>query len=252
MVDVAEQLPEPRSVSGSEVGGGSVGSGLARVSRSEASDVSSPDRFLLHFRLRHELSHQRMARLIGISPAQLAAIEQGIEAATPAMRKRVVDISHRLPASLLKRVSNAVVGCDLPRALSRTSRLNLRALSGPAIEKRPSIVNWIGENLAPIACGVLQQMLEDRALQRAIQRREVLAVVTTTRGVLRTAESEFTSAFRTTINYFFHDDVLYSDAIALPVSADERLGFTPLHADEIGSDLFGDGEVLARALARSP
>ena len=45
------------------------------------------------------------------------------------------------------------------RALSRTQNLRLQAVSPPAIAKRPSVVEWIGRDLAGIACGVLAEML---------------------------------------------------------------------------------------------
>lgn len=211
--------------------------------------MSDPDKLLLQFRLRHGLNRSRMARLIGISLRRLAALEAGQVELLPSERGKVLDLSHQMPSELLGALSSAVVQCGLPRALSRTGRLNLRALSGPAIRKRPSVVDWIGKDLAPIASGVLEQMLADRELQRAIHRREVVRVVTTTQSVLRTEESETVGTFRTTINYVFHDGVLFSDAIGLPLSTEERTGYTPLYADELGSDLFGDGDALTSMLA---
>jgi hypothetical protein len=74
------------------------------------------------------------------------------------------------------------------RALSRTSNLRLQALARPAIDKRPSVTEWIGRDLALIACGILEEMLDDRALQRSIADREIACILTRTRGVLRTRE----------------------------------------------------------------
>ncbi len=121
-------------------------------------------------------------------------------------------------------------------------------MSGPAIEKRPHIVDWIGKDLAPYACGVLQSILDDSALQRAIKKREIASIVSTTRSVLRIEDSEKIGKYRTTINYFFHDGELFSDAIAVPALDSERIGFTPLLVDELGADLFGDHPALEAAL----
>lgn len=189
-----------------------------------------------------------MARLLGVSTRRLAAWEQGIEEPAPAAVARIRDVMRDLPDSLLESLSLSIVGCGLPRALSRSPRLTLQAVSGPAITKRPSIVEWIGKDLEPIATGVLREILDDRELQQSIARREVLTVVATTRSVLRTGEEETVGTYRTTINYFFHDGVVFSDAVAVPAPAEERIGYTPIHPDEIGSDLFGDRDALEQAL----
>ncbi len=228
---------------------GMAGADLISVQDGNPISVAGPDKFLLQFRLRHGLTRARMARLVGMSPRRLADLEHGETEKVGSVRSKVLEISHRLPGDLLSALSKAVVNCRLPRALCRSNRLELRAVSGPAIRKRPSVVNWIGKDLAPIACGVLQEMRDDLELQRAILRREVVSVVTTTQSVLRTADDEAVGALRTTISYFFHDGVLFSDAIGLPVSAEERMGYTPLYGDEIGTDLFGDCDALAAMLA---
>lgn len=190
-----------------------------------------------------------MATLLGVPPRRLAAWEKGEAEPDHAVVGRVLAITRNVPGELLRSLTDCVVASSLPRALSRTERLNLQAVSGPAVEKRPSIVEWIGKDLAPLATGVLRDMLEDRELQRAIARREVVSVVTTAPGVLRTGDEEVTKLFRTTINYFFHDGVLYSDAIAVHAAAGERIGFTPIAGDEITLDLFGDRAMHDAALA---
>ena len=211
--------------------------------------VSSSGKFFKHFRLRHGLSQVRMAELVGVNGRRLAAWENGDSEPGAVFKSRVIDLMRDLPSDLLGGLSQSVVRCELPRALCKSGRLNLQAVSGPAIDKRPSIVDWIGRDLVPIACGVLASMLDDRELQRAIVKREVAGVVATTQSVLRTSDAETIGTYRTTINYFFHDNVLYSDAVALPVSADERSGYTPIMIDEVGSDLFGDRDALEAALA---
>ena len=130
-----------------------------------------------------------------------------------------------------------------------TPRITLLSVSRPAIEKRPSIVGKVGSNLAPIATSVLRDMLDDQALKRAIRQRDVAGVVATTRSVLDTPEAPQIGTFRTTINYFFHDGVQYSDAIAVPAPDDESIGYTPITMEEIGSDLFGDRIELEAALS---
>ncbi len=211
--------------------------------------MSNCSKIVLHFRLRHGLSLQRMADLCGIQPKRLAAVERGEVKAGPDLVARLIDLTHRLPSELLSSLSESIVRSGLPRALSRSSRLRLEALSGPAIAKRPRIVDWIGKDLAPIACGELQAILEDSVLQRAIKKREIASIVTTTRSVLRTEDSETVGIFRTTVNYLFHDGVLFSDAIAVPAPEGERMGYTPLLVDEFGVDLFGDHPALEVGLS---
>lgn len=143
----------------------------------------------------------------------------------------------------------AVQACPAARALCQMPRLRLLAISEPARQKRPTIDDWIGRDLIGIATNVLQEMLDDRPLQRAIARREVVSVVSTTRSVLDTPEAPSIKTFRTTSTYFFHEGALYSDAFSVPVSADEPCGYTPIYIDEMGHDLFGDREVLEAALA---
>ena len=211
--------------------------------------VSSSGKFFKHFRLRHGLSQARMAALVRVTGRRLAAWENGESEPGSVYQSRVMDVVRDLPSELLAGLSQSVVRCELPRALCKSGRLNLQAVSGPAIDKRPSIVDWIGRDLVPVACGVLASMLDDRELQRAIVKREVAGVVATTQSVLRTNDAGTVGTYRTTINYFFHDNVLYSDAVALPVSPDERSGYTPIMMDEIGADLFGDHDALEAALA---
>ena len=190
-----------------------------------------------------------MAALLGVPASRFSSWEKGDGEPGAAEHERMLKIISDLPGDLMAALRERVVKCDLSRAMSKSTKLNLQCVSGPAIEKRPSIIGWLGRNLAPIADGVLRTMLDDKPLQRAILKREVAGVVSTTRSVLKTAEAETVSTYRTTITYFFHEGELYSDAIGLPVSPDERLGYTPIMFDEIGSDLFGDQLHLQEALA---
>ena len=93
--------------------------------------------------------------------------------------------------------------------------------------------NWIGHDLAPIAEGVLQQMLDDRPLQQAIQLQEVACVITTTDSVLRTAERAQIGKYQTTISYFAYDGTIYSDAMSVPAPAAAIRGYRPVMIDDI-------------------
>jgi hypothetical protein len=133
---------------------------------------------------------------------------------------------------LLGNLAASVPHCTFPRALSRTSNLRLQALSHPAIEKRPSVTEWIGRDLALIACGILEEMLDDGALQRSIASREIACVLTTTRSVLRTREHAQIGTYRTEITYFFHEGVLYSDAASAPAAPGASLRYKAVPMDE--------------------
>ena len=95
------------------------------------------------------------------------------------------------------------------------------------------MTNWIGEDLALIACGILGDMLDDRALQTGIANREVACVVATTRSVLQTPEHPRIDTFRTVITYFFHEGTLFSDAISQRVPRTTRLGYQAMPMDEM-------------------
>jgi hypothetical protein len=125
----------------------------------------------------------------------------------------------------------SVKHCSLPRSLVRTPALRLLALSQPAIEKRPSVREWLGRDLAKIACGVQQEMLDDRVLQNGIAKGEVFCVIATTKSVLQTAEHPRIGAFQTTISCFFHDGTLYCDAISVPAPAGIPCGYRAIAMD---------------------
>ena len=210
----------------------------------------SPD-FVRQFRLRLGLSQQRFGDVLGVASWRVADWERREGEPDEAQSQRIVELVRDLPSELLAGLKERVGRCELPRALSMTKRLNLQAVSPPAIAKCPTILDWVGRDLAPIATSVLREMLDDRDLQKAIARHDVVGVVATTRSVLDTAEAAEITAYRTTINYFFHDGVMFSDAIAVTASDDERIGYTPITVDEIGSDLFGDRIALEQALSLS-
>ena len=189
------------------------------------------------YRLRHGLSQTGMAQLMQVSQRTISRWERGEDSPGIASKKRLRDLALEPPEVLLRMLTTAVTHCPASRALTRTQNLQLVAVSRPAIKKRPSITRWYGEDLVHIATGVLQAMLDDRELQLAISKGEIAAVLTTSRSVLDTQESASIGTYRTTISYFFHEGILYSDAISVPASPDEVFGYTPFPSDEIGLSL---------------
>jgi DNA-binding XRE family transcriptional regulator len=183
------------------------------------------------YRLRHGLTQARMAIVIGVSQRTVSRWERGDDKPSLEVRRKLRDLGWEPHPHLMSSLALSVRHCPLPRALSRTHRLRLQALSGPAIAKRPSVVNWVGRDLAPIACGILQEMLDDRVLQRSIASREIACVLTTTRSVLRTREHRRIGTYRTVITYFFHEGTLYSDAISTPAPAGAALGYEAVAMD---------------------
>ena len=185
------------------------------------------------YRLRHGLTQERLAGVVGVSQRTISRWERGEDKPSLDQQKRLRDLGWAPTGPLLKSLAAAVRHCPAPRALCRTPNLQLQALSAPAIEKRPSVTQWIGRDLAPIACGVLQEMLDDTPLQRAIANREIAGIVTTTRSVLQTVEHPQIGAYRTTISYFFHEGTLYSDAVSVPAADDAVCGYRPIAMDDI-------------------
>ena len=186
------------------------------------------------YRLRHGLTQVRMALLVGVSQRTISRWERGEDSPNLDWQRRLRDLGWRPPGNLLDSLAAAIPHCPFPRALSRTPNLRLQALSVPAIEKRPSVTEWIGRDLALIATGILEEMLDDKRLQRGIANREFASVVATTRSVLRTAEHEKIGNYRTVITYFFHEGTLYSDAVSVPAPADAVLGYKAVPMDHIG------------------
>ena len=184
------------------------------------------------YRLRHGLTQSCLAGMIGVSQRTVSRWERGEDKPSLGLQRHLRDLARDPPGSLVVNLAQAVRHCPFPRALSRTPRLRLQALSGPAIRKRPSIVNWIGKDLAPIATGILREMLDDRMLQRSIARREVACIVATTRSVLQTREHARIGTYRTVITYFFHEGTFYSDAISTLAPAGSPLGYRAISLDE--------------------
>lgn len=190
------------------------------------------DKKIKTYRIRHGLTQAHMGNLLGVSQRTISRWERGDDKPGIARQKRLRDLGWAPSSLLFTNLATSIAHCPAPRALTRTQKLNLQTLSKPALEKRPSIQEWIGRDLAKIACGVLEEMLDDKPLQKAILKREIACIVTTSQSVLRTPESESVGTYRTTINYFFHEGTLYSDAISVPIAADTDLGYTPITMDD--------------------
>jgi transcriptional regulator with XRE-family HTH domain len=177
------------------------------------------------YRLRHGLTQQALADIMGVSQRTISRWERGDDRPTKAKQAKLRDLGLDLPPVLLANLSTAVRHCPAPRALSRMPNLQLLAVSGTAIAKRPSVADLLGYELARLATGILIEMLDDAELQRGIAKREICCVRSTTSSVLRTPESARIGRFRTTISYFMHDGTLYSDAISVPAPADAICGY---------------------------
>jgi DNA-binding XRE family transcriptional regulator len=185
------------------------------------------------YRLRHGLTQGRMAAVVGVSQRTISRWERGEDTPSLECQRHLRDIGWQPPGSLVESLAAAIPHCPFPRALSRTPNLRLEAVSHPALAKRPSVTEWIGRELALIACGVLEEMLDDKALQRSIVKREIAGMVTTTASVLRTREHPNVGIYRTVITYFFHEGILYSDAVSTVAPADAPLGYRAVPMDEL-------------------
>lgn len=187
-------------------------------------------------RIKFSLSQSMLSEMTGVSQKTISRWERGEVAPSGPVQNQLIEMVRRPTSSLMTSMLNAVKHCPAPRALSRMPNLRLLAVSPPAIEKRPSIVNWIDHDLSSLACGILEEMLDDRQLQRSIALQEVTCVVTTTDSVLKTSEHATIGKFQTTITYFSHDGSLYSDAVSVPAAAAAVRGYRPIAVDNLIAD----------------
>jgi DNA-binding XRE family transcriptional regulator len=185
-----------------------------------------------NYRKRHSLTQHNMADILKVSQKTVSRWERGEDHPNMQLRKHLRDLIQKPTSTLSSRLFQSVSNCPIPRALSRLPNITLMALSRPAIAKRPSMVDWIGRDLTPIATGVLREMLDDGALQRSIVSGDVACVRSTTESVLRSPEHASIGMFETTITYFFHDGTLYSDAISAPAALEARCGYYAVAMDE--------------------
>lgn len=191
---------------------------------------------LRRYRVRHALTQARMAEVLGVSQRTISRWERDEDKPSLDRQKQLRDLCREPPSRLLRSLVASVRHSPFPRALSRMPTLQLLAVSPAAIAKRPSITDWIGRDLARIACGVLEEMLDDRGLQRSIANGEVACILTTTRSVLQTAEHPRIGSYRTIVTYYAHDGELYSDAMAVPAPKSAKLGYQAIYMDEVCTD----------------
>lgn len=189
-------------------------------------------------RERAGFSQQQLAGHLNVSQRTVSRWERGDDNPSIPQQKRLRDLGWEPPGSLLRSLKAAVSMCPVPRALSKTSRLILLAISKPALAKRPILAGRIGDELIGEASGVLSEILADRQLQRSIAHREVAGVVATTQSVFNMDGPPVTSAFQTTVTYFWHEGTLYSDAISIPVPMDVATGYSPVMMDDFQPDDF--------------
>ena len=107
----------------------------------------------------------------------------------------------------------------------------------PAIAFRPSIVNWIGHDLAPITRGTLLHMMENRELQKSVLKGEVACISAVTQSSFQLAERP-SGRFLTTISFFRIDGKLLCDAITVRAQETDnserlRAGYRVMRLDEM-------------------
>ena len=195
------------------------------------------DKKIKLFRHRHGLSQAQMGEQMGVSQRTISRWERGDDTPSISRQKRLRDLGWEPSMILLENLRPSILHCPAPRALTMGQNLNLQVLSKPAIEKRPSMQQWIGRDLREIASGILVEILDDHVLQRAINKKEIACVVTTSKSVLRTVESAAIGTFETTISYFYHEGIRYQDAVSMPVSNKRSHGYIAIPMDE-GSSPF--------------
>lgn len=185
------------------------------------------------YRLRHGLTQQRLAEILQISQRTVSRWERGEDAPSLAQQKILRDLTREPNTCLSARLPQAVAHCPMPRALTRSSRINLHTMSRPALLRRPALSDWMGRDLAPIATGILAQMLDDRCLQRGIARGEIACVRAIIGSALVSDDPARVGTSETTFTYFFLDGTLYADVISAPTSPDAACGYRAISMDEV-------------------
>jgi DNA-binding XRE family transcriptional regulator len=185
------------------------------------------------YRVRHSLTQAAMAATFGVSQRTISRWERGDDRPSLALQKQLRDHAWDPTAMLSARLFASVIHCPAPRALVRHRNMRLLALSQPAIDKRPSITDWIGRDLVRIAAGIQVEILDDRPLQAAIAAGEIACVLATTQSVLQTTEASLIGTYQTTITYFFHDDTLYTDSLSIRVPDTTPCGYRAIAMDDV-------------------
>ncbi len=185
------------------------------------------------YRVQFGLTQHGMGQLLGVSQKTVSRWESGENLPNSAQQARFRDLLREPDTIVSASLRAAVTLCPAERLLCMQESVTLAAVSKPAIAKRPAIVDWIGHGIAPVACGVLGQMLDDRQLQRSIANGEIACVSVVATRNFRIAEQPVTGTYRNITSYFFLDGTLFRDTIAVPAADDQPLGYWPLALDEI-------------------
>ncbi len=193
-------------------------------------------RLIKQYRLQHCLTQQQVGDLLGVSQKTVSRWESGENKPSSTQLKQFRDL-FRQPSSVVSDMLElAVKACPAPRALCFHHNLTLQALSEPAIAKRPSMANWLGCSLLPIASGVLMEMLDDRELQRSIARGEIACVTSVTRSVFHTQEQPAMGTYSTATAFFRIGGILFRDAISVPVPGDAKCGYWAVPMDDMAGE----------------
>ncbi len=193
------------------------------------------DSLIKHYRHQYCLTQREVADLLGVSQKTVSRWESAENVPSIAQQRQLRDL-FREPSNIVSNMlSFAVKTCPAPRALCIHQNSILQALSQPAIAKRPSMVNWMGCSLVPIASGILIEMLDNHALQRSIEKGEIACITSVTRSVFRTPEHPAVGTYRTAITFFRIDGTLFRDAISLSAPQETKCGYWPVPMDEIVS-----------------
>jgi transcriptional regulator with XRE-family HTH domain len=187
------------------------------------------------YRFQFGLTQHDMGQLLGVSQKTVSRWESGENRPSPDQQAHFRDLLRKPDSIVSAGLRAAIAHCPTLRSLAFHNNVNLIAVSKLSIARRPSITNWIGCDLAPIACGVLAEMLDDRELQRSITRGEVACVTSITRSNLRTSEHPVPGVWRSAFSFFFIEGVLFLDVITVRAANDEPLGYWPVALDEVGS-----------------
>lgn|SRR5208337_3874865 len=188
-----------------------------------------------HYRIQYGLSQHDMSLLLGVSQKTISRWESGENKPNLSQQKQFRDLLYK-PYDMSHDVLKvAVRSSPVSRALCLHHNLNLQAISPARIAKRPSIVNWIGQDLVRIVYGVQAQMLEDRALQRSIFKGEIACITVVSRSSLLTREHATIGMWRSTVSFFRIDGTLFRDSISVPDHESAEQGYWPVPMDEIAA-----------------
>jgi DNA-binding XRE family transcriptional regulator len=195
------------------------------------------DALIKQYRLQFGLTQQDLGLLIGVSQKTISRWEKR-ENSPSIAQQRLLREMIRDPSSIgSAALSTAVRYAPVPRILCFHRNLNVQALSQPAIALRPSIANWIGLDLAPVARGILRDMIENRELQQSVLKGEVACISALTQSSLELTEHP-TGSFLTTIAFLRMDGKLLCDAITVRAPETRnpeglRAGYRVIRLDEL-------------------